>query len=417
VGNAAVEAVGVSKRFRLVHERNNSLKATVMRRRRTVAQEFWALRDVSFEVFAGETFGIIGENGSGKSTMLKCLTRILRPDKGTVEVRGKVSALLELGAGFHPELSGRENVFLNGAILGISQRELRRRFDDIVDFAGIHDFIDEPVKNYSSGMYVRLGFSVAINVDPDVLLVDEVLAVGDESFQRRCNEKFAELKASGKTIVVVSHGLSGVQNLCDRVLWLKDGRLMQIGDPCQVIEAYTASLSAERPAEASGDIRWGSGEARITKVELFDSAGSQHPPVAGPDPVLTPTTRLRSGAPAVVRIHYETDEPVARPVFGLGIKTLEGFEVTGPNNRDAGCVPDKIDGSGWVDIRFDPLRLLPGTYDITVALYDFALLHAFDVRENVLRFDVERGPIREQWGVASLGGTWSFSSGAQLGAS
>ena len=198
-----------------------------MRGRRVIAEDFWALRDVSFEVYEGETFGLIGENGSGKSTMLKCLTKILRPDEGTVAVNGKVSALLELGAGFHPELSGRENVFLNGAILGLSQKELRRRFDEIVDFAGVGAFIDEPVKNYSSGMYVRLGFSVAINVDPDVLLVDEVLAVGDEAFQRKCNEKFAELRNQGKTIVLVSHGLGTVQNLCDRVAWFSHGHLMQ----------------------------------------------------------------------------------------------------------------------------------------------------------------------------------------------
>ena len=203
----AVEVVDVSKKFRLFKERNNSLKATIMRGRRVIAEDFWALKDVSFEVYEGETFGLIGENGSGKSTMLKCLTKILRPNEGTVMVNGKVSALLELGAGFHPELTGRENVFLNGAILGLSQKELRRRFDDIVDFAGVGAFIDEPVKNYSSGMYVRLGFSVAINVDPDVLLVDEVLAVGDEGFQRKCNEKFAELRNQGKTIVLVTHGL------------------------------------------------------------------------------------------------------------------------------------------------------------------------------------------------------------------
>ena len=163
--------------------------------------------------------------------MLKCLTKILRPNEGTVQVKGKVSALLELGAGFHPELTGRENVFLNGAILGLSQKELRRRFDDIVDFAGVGPFIDEPVKNYSSGMYVRLGFSVAINVDPDVLLVDEVLAVGDEGFQRKCNEKFAELRSQGKTIVLVSHGMGLVQNLCNRAAWFSHGRLMRVGRP------------------------------------------------------------------------------------------------------------------------------------------------------------------------------------------
>ena len=197
----AIVVDGLSKRFRLYHDRNQTLKAAVMRGRRARYEEFWALRDVSLEIAEGATYGFIGTNGSGKSTLLKCLARILVPDEGTVRTRGKVSALLELGAGFHPELSGRENVYLNGSILGLSKRELDHRFDDIVAFAGLERFIDTPVKNYSSGMYVRLGFSVAINVDPDILLVDEVLAVGDEQFQRRCNERFADLRAQGTTIV------------------------------------------------------------------------------------------------------------------------------------------------------------------------------------------------------------------------
>ncbi len=214
-GPVVVEALNVSKKFKLVHERNHSLKATILRGRRVVAEDFWALRDVSLEVREGETFGLIGQNGSGKSTMLQeCLTRILTPNEGRIGPKGKVSALLELGAGFHPELSGRENVFLNGAILGLPQSELKKRFDAIVDFAGVEAFIDEPVKNYSSGMYVRLGFSVAINVDPDVLFVDEVLAVGDEAFQKKCNDKFNELRNAGKTIVLVTHSMGSVSNLC-----------------------------------------------------------------------------------------------------------------------------------------------------------------------------------------------------------
>jgi len=392
---SVVEAVNVSKKFRLFTERNNSLKATILRGRRTVAEDFWALRDVSFDVTEGETFGLIGENGSGKSTMLKCLTRILRPDYGHVRVTGKVSALLELGAGFHPELSGRENVFLNGAILGLSQKELRRRFDEIVEFAGIEKFIDEPVKNYSSGMYVRLGFSVAINVDPDVLLVDEVLAVGDEAFQRKCNEKFAELKQDGKTIVLVSHGMAGVQNICDRVAWFSHGKLMEIGQAREVIEAYTGTVQVDREVDEGGHNRWGSGEGRITEVGFLD-------------PELRPISRLHCGEPAVLRLHYEMGSPIARPVFGLAITTVEGFLVTGPNSRNVGCIPEKLDGSGSVDVTFDPLRLLPGTYDLSVSLYDYSCLHPYDFRQNVLRFDVERGPIREEFGVVSLATRWQI---------
>jgi ABC-type polysaccharide/polyol phosphate transport system ATPase subunit len=388
-----VEAENVSKKFRLVKERNNSLKATIMRGRRVVAEDFWALRDVSFGVRQGETFGLIGENGSGKSTMLKCLTKILRPDHGTVRVDGKVSALLELGAGFHPELSGRENVFLNGAILGLSQKELKSRFDEIVDFAGIEDFIDEPVKNYSSGMYVRLGFSVAINVDPDVLFVDEVLAVGDEAFQRKCQEKFTELGHAGKTVILVSHGMSGVQLLCDRAAWFSHGKLMKVGSARSVIEAYTETVQVDRRTDEQGHERWGTGEGRIVGVELESQNGS------APE-------RLHCGSPARIRVHYEMEQPIEKPVFALSIRTLNGWEVSGPTSRDVDCVPDKLEGKGYVDIDFDTLRLLPGTYDLTVSLYDYGLVHAYDVRKEVMRFDVGRGPLRERVGVFALDGRW-----------
>ncbi|MBO0691741.1 MAG: ABC transporter ATP-binding protein [Acidimicrobiaceae bacterium] len=389
-----VSAQGVSKKFRLFKERNQTLKAAVLRGHRLVADEFWALRDVSFDVHEGETFGLIGENGSGKSTMLKCLTKILRPDEGRVAVDGKISALLELGAGFHPELTGRENVFLNGAILGLGQKELKRRFDDIVDFAGIGPFIDEPVKNYSSGMYVRLGFSVAINVDPDVLLVDEVLAVGDEAFQRKCNEKFFDLRSQKKTIVLVSHAMGGVQNLCDRVAWFEHGRLMKVGEPRDVIEAYVGNVHVDRAVDEEGHNRWGSGEGRVVEVELLDPRGH-------------PTTHVRTGDPATLRLHYQIDEPIERPVFGLAFHTLEGFLLSGTNSREAGCVPEKLSGRGYVDIRFNPFRLLPATYDLHVSLVDYSLMHPYDYRQNVLRFDVLRGPMAEA-GWVSLGGRWQI---------
>src|SRR3954453_23887705 len=274
MADPAVIVESVSKRFRLYHERNQSVKAAVMRGRRARAEEFWALDDVSFEVPPASTFGLIGENGSGKSTMLKCIAKILRPDKGSLAVNGKVSALLELGAGFHPELSGRENVYLNGAILGLRQKELARRFDDIVDFAGIGQFIDQPVKNYSSGMYVRLGFSVAINVDPDVLLVDEVLAVGDEAFQRKCNEKFADLKSAGKTIVLVSHSMGAVHNLCDEVAWFEHGRIKKLDAARKVVDEYTGNVQIDREVDTeSGGNRWGSGEARVVHIELLNEDG------------------------------------------------------------------------------------------------------------------------------------------------
>ena len=263
--------------------------------RATEEETITALRDVSFEVARGEAFGIVGSNGSGKSTLLKLLAGILRPTRGRVLVDGRVAALIELGAGFHPEISGRENVFINGALLGLSRREIERRYEQIVDFSGLADFMEEPVKNYSSGMYVRLGFAVAIHTDPEILLVDEVLAVGDESFAHRCLRRIEELLAAGRTVLFVSHSLALVEGLCDRVAWLEGGTLRAVGEPRRVVDAYRQAVaeaeSAEHqrskeereaaeaaPAEAAAPaevLRWGSGAAEITAVRLLDEVGAE----------------------------------------------------------------------------------------------------------------------------------------------
>lgn len=242
MSEVAVSIDHVSKKFRLYHERNQSIKSAIMRGRRSVHEDFWALNDVSFEVPTGSTFGLIGSNGSGKSTLLKCLAKIYYPEKGNISYRGKIAALLEVGSGFHPELSGRENVFLNGSILGMSKKEVTRKFDEIVDFSGVEQFIDQPVKNYSSGMYVRLGFAIAINVDPDVLVVDEVLSVGDAEFQEKCRKKFIDFKTAGKTVILVSHSMGQVQDMCDNAAWLRHGSLVMTGEAKPTIKAYLDSL-------------------------------------------------------------------------------------------------------------------------------------------------------------------------------
>lgn len=239
--DSAVSVEGLGKRFRLYHERNQSLKAALMRRKVSAYEDFWALRDISFEVPHGSTFALIGSNGSGKSTLLKCLAQILYPEEGSITTRGKVASLLEVGSGFHPELSGRENVYLNGSILGMSKREVDRKFDDIVDFSEIGQFIDQPVKNYSSGMYVRLGFSVAIHVQPDILVVDEILSVGDAAFQEKSRGKFDELKAEGRTVILVSHSLSTVMEMCDHAAWIEKGVLREVGTVEKVAADYTRS--------------------------------------------------------------------------------------------------------------------------------------------------------------------------------
>jgi ABC-2 type transport system ATP-binding protein len=395
---AAITVENVSKKFRLYDERNQSLKAAVMRRGRARFEEFQALDDVSLEIDAGETFGFIGENGSGKSTLLKLIAKILRPDTGSISVEGKISALLELGAGFHPELSGRENVYLNGSILGLSKKELDNRFDDIVEFAGLERFIDIAVKNYSSGMYVRLGFSVAINVNPDVLLVDEVLAVGDESFQRRCADKFSEFKQAGKTIVIVSHGLGSVRTMCDRVLWLEHGEAKAVGDSNEVIDGYLGAVH-HVPTEQAAVATWGTGEASIVKVEMF-----------GPDG--KPTETVHTGDRVTFRLHYRSYEPIPQPLFWISISTNQGVLVTSPNSRDFGLHLDQLASSGVIEIEVPSLQLLPGVYEVGVALWDHSSLHEYYHQKRAVGFDVLTGdPPQRTSGVLALPSKWRSLDG------
>ena len=393
--SAVITVEDVSKQYRLYHERNQSLKAALMRRARVRYEEFWALRDVSFEIPEGATFALIGHAGSGQSTLLKCIARILRPEKGRIETRGKISALLELGAGFHPELTGRENVFLNGSILGLSKKQVTQRFDEIVDFAGLEHFIDTPVKNYSSGMYVRLGFSVAINVDPDILLIDEVLAVGDAEFQRKCLEKFDDFRRSGKTVVIVSHAVNSIRNLADSVGWLEHGVLRRLGKSGDVIDEYLAESHADREDDGEYGSRWGNGDARIEKVEILNGSGE-------------PVKRVRTGDAVVFRFHYKCYALVRDPVWWMGLKTLEGVWVTAPDTYEVGRIPERLEPGteGCIDLRVDRLLLLPGTYDLSAAMFNLSSGQDYDNRDKVLRFDIEFGDPHEEHGVVSLDGTW-----------
>jgi ABC-type polysaccharide/polyol phosphate transport system ATPase subunit len=395
VTEPAVVLDGVSKTYRLYSERNDSLKAAVMRGTRARYREFQALDGVSLEIPAGTTYGLVGENGSGKSTLLKCIARILRPDAGTVTTRGKVAALLELGSGFHPELSGRENVYLNGSILGLSRKELERSFDEIVHFAGIEEFIDQPVKNYSSGMYVRLGFSIAINVDPDVLLVDEVLAVGDAAFQRKCMEKFASFRAAGKTVVIVSHDAGAMRLLCDEVAWLEHGRVVRTGAPDDVVLDYIEEGHEDRVQTADGSRRWGSGEGVVDRVELLDAQGR-------------PTTRVRTGDPMTVRLHWSTTQRIEQPVFGASIETLDGYYLWAHHSRDGRAVADAIEGSGYCDLVFDRVMLQPGTFDLSASLNAYDCQHVYDYRHRIVRFDVDEVLPRESGGPVALGTRWTL---------
>jgi ABC-2 type transport system ATP-binding protein len=394
----ALEVDHVTKTFRLHHEKVNSIKQLIAGKGRGRHDDFVALKDVSFDVKEGEVFGVIGHNGSGKSTLLKCMAGILQPNSGSVRVHKRMSALLELGAGFHPELSGRDNVFLNAAILGMSRRDIAARFDDIVEFSGLQSFIDSPVKTYSSGMYVRLAFAVAINVDPRLLIIDEILAVGDVTFQQRCLEKFVEFRNEGRTIVLVTHAMNTVKDMCDRAIWLSHGVVTGEGDPSELVEQYTEQMLGDMHRSADGSVRRGSGEIKITSVEMFVNDADE------------PVKRFRTGDDVRLRLHYQTEKAIPRPVVGFAIEQLGGATVTSPCTRDVGLVPEMLDGTGVIDAELPKVPLLPGTYDLHTSVTDFNRSHIYDHVHLAMRFDVMTGKPYETGGLMTLGPAWSIDT-------
>ncbi|MHB9090867.1 MAG: ABC transporter ATP-binding protein [Chloroflexota bacterium] len=402
---------GVSKRFVLHHQRARSFQdalVNALTRRNESKEEFWALRDVTFEALAGENLGIVGRNGSGKSTALKLITRILEPTSGRVTVRGRVSALIELGAGFHPDLTGRENVFLNGSILGMSRKQMRARLDEIVGFAQMERFIDTPVKHYSSGMYARLGFAVAISVEPEILIIDEVLSVGDEAFQRRCLEKIREFRSNGVSIVFVSHSLEAVRNLCDRAVWLEQGTVKMLGSAHEVVDAYLvdANVSADAANGAgaasrgsSERRRWGSGEVQVTRVDLLGADGKAR-------------RWFATGESFTVRLHYHADGCVLGPVFGIGLHSSNGVHLSGPNTSKSGYVIDSVSGDGSVDFCVADLPLVTGAYELSAAIYDYTCTHAYDHHHRMYPFEVRSGG--GDLGLVRLASVWEHRPARKL---
>jgi lipopolysaccharide transport system ATP-binding protein len=392
----------VSKRFLLHREQPRSFQEWVLARfRRAPASEFWALRDVDFAVRQGETLGIVGENGSGKSTLLKLAAGIIRPTSGRVHVHGRVAALLELGAGFHPDLTGRENVYLNAAILGFTRREIAARFDAIVSFSELERFIDQPLKHYSSGMLVRLGFAVAIHSDPEVLIADEVLAVGDEHFQRKCIHRIDQFVREGRTIVLVSHSMALVRQLCTRAVWLDHGRVRAVGAADEVAAAYSEAMAQLDDTVQRVDARrWGSGEVTIDRVELLGSDGGAR-------------QLFHTGEPFTIRMHYRAKHRVERPVFGLAIHAGQTLLLTGPNTRHHRIDIPWVEGAGYVDFHVPALPLLHGDYAVSVSVYDWTLRHAYDHHDRAYRFHVESGPGVTVFGVLELlAGTWRHAIGS-----
>jgi ABC-type polysaccharide/polyol phosphate transport system ATPase subunit len=462
----AIELSHVSKIYRRYGGRHfATLKSALLQRSilrdLQPSETFPALSDVSFTVPRGSTYGVIGANGSGKSTALKLVAGITKPTSGTVRVTGRISALIELGAGFHPEISGRENVFINGIMLGLTKREIQQRFDQIVDFAELTEFIDAPVKTYSSGMYMRLGFAVAIHVDPDVLLVDEVLAVGDEGFTHKCLDKFAEFRRRGKTILLVTHSLNLVERFCDEALWLDGGCARTHGDPKRVVGAYLTAVEhtedaqlaattaraveeasrdrqdgqgardgddrregrerrdglerrdgedgqesgpADRPADPTSNMfqategRWGSREVEITEVAFLDASGQ-------------PSFVLHSGDPMAIRVKVHAQQPTDDFVFGIGLFNADGVCCYGTNTFLEEMNPERLSGDAEAIFAVDRLDLVEGTYKLDVAVhkrdgypYDYhRLLYTFRVKSRTHDVGIYRPAHR-----------WSFSPNVEF---
>ena len=406
----AISVQQVSKRYRIQRDRPNSLKEAAVRRSKPQGlSDFWALKDVSLGIRKGSFFGLVGHNGSGKTTLLKLMAGIHKPTSGRLQVNGRVSALLELGSGFHPELSGRENIFLNGAILGLSRKEMERAVDQIIDFSDIGDFIDAPVKILSSGMYVRLGFAVAVHVAPEILLIDEVIAVGDEAFQRKCLEHLYELRRGGATIILVSHSLPLVEGLCDEVGWLDRGILKQAGDATEVCWAYLDAVNAEE-AEKMRDgveeefhtdtslteieVRRGSGEIRIFHVDYLDAQW-----LANPLP--------GSGNKLIIRLWYEAEDSVENPVFAFKLHHATGVHLASPNSALQQLSTGSISaGRGYVDFIIDELGLLAGDYLLSTSITDNARMHVYDAWERSHTLRIVPGSSSEREGLTDLRGKW-----------
>lgn len=412
-----IVANGITKYYRRYSNRHKflTLKSAIVRRTflddLRKEEKFEALKGVSFELREGTTLSVIGENGSGKSTLLKILAGISRPTAGELYTRGRISALIELGAGFHPEISGRENIFINGVILGLSKKKIQEKYDEIVRFAELEEFIDNPVKTYSSGMYMKLGFSIATHVDPDILLIDEVLAVGDASFVPKCLDKISEFKRKGKTIVFVSHDLSTVEQISDEVIWLKNGQIKMQGYPKRVVDAYMEYIGKrdtkkaeakheqeEAEAQQNREKRWGSKEVELANVKMSDRHGNEKY-IYTPDEPLTISFD-------VIAHNHEKDF-----AFGIGIFNVGGIQCYGTNTLIENLKSWSITGKGKVKIRIPALNLVNGTYFLDVAVHKKDG-YPFDYHHFQYTFRVTSN-FRDV-GISRLLHTWEFSRNIKI---
>ena len=390
----------VSKQFMLSHNASHSMLGAFVSlgRRRNSAELFHAVRDVSFEVCTGESVGLVGHNGSGKSTLLKLATRILRPTSGQTLIKGRVSALLELGAGFHDDLTGRENIYLNGSVLGLSRAEIDAKFAEIVAFSELEDFIDVPVKHYSSGMFMRLGFSVAVHCEPDVLLIDEILAVGDAAFQKKCIDRIVALKEQGITIIMVSHHLSVLQRLCDKLVWLDHGNVKGIGPTSEIAPLYTAYMNARIAEQAvSATIsRSGTFEAEILQVQFLNAESE-------------PQESFRTGEPMTIEMKYVAHRPIENPEMGFAMYHGE-TQLTGSNNQIGQYPIECIDGYGYFQYIIPRLPFLPGKYFVSAGIHDPESPLAHDYHHLAYSFSIKPGSSAELQGLIEVEGSWNLTS-------
>jgi lipopolysaccharide transport system ATP-binding protein len=401
----------VGKRFELVAEAPDSvfelLISRFSRNRQTKRiwqrkHALWAVKDVNLDVVSGECVGFLGQNGSGKSTLLKLITRILHPTTGRITVQGRIGALLELGAGFHPELTGRENIFLNASILGLSKQEIHTHFDSVVAFSELEEFIDTPVKFYSSGMYMRLGFSVAIHVNPQILIVDEILAVGDQAFQEKCINHIFDMKRRGTTIILVSHNLDMMRKLCTRLIWMEKGQVRASGNPEDMIQKYLVFLQTREHrslSQVQKDFeRLGTGDIEITGVRFLDKDQQEQPGFV-------------TGEALTIEISYVAHRAVLNPEFGLAIYREDGVQINGPNTQFSGFDIGKISGAGAICYHVPELPLLPACYVLSVAVHDSRYPIVYDHHVKAYEFQVSNGSTREIFGVVLMPAKWSWSPG------
>jgi ABC-type polysaccharide/polyol phosphate transport system ATPase subunit len=408
---SAISVKNIWKQFILYHQLQGTLRETLLRFgavRNLGREKFWALRNISFEVPPGEMLGIIGENGSGKTTLLRIILGITPPTQGTIEINGQLSALLELAAGFHPDLTGKENIYLNGAILGLSRSEIAEKMPAIIEFAELDKFIDVPIKHYSAGMYLRLGFSIAININPDILLIDEVLAVGDQSFAQKCLAKITEFKNNNKTIILVSHDFSTVERICDRVIHLEKGEIKETGNAKYIVQKHLRNIversitlkmqqeSLQKIDTARTPVRWGSNEVEFTRVQIFDEKHQERY-------IFLPGERIE------IVLEYIAHEPIENPCFGIGIDTEDKIYITGGNTKTKNIKVGTISGTGKLRIVYPQVNVTGGKFLITAGIFRDPdnQNSAYDYYMNCASFFVDSSAVNDE-GVVLSPQTWEF---------